>query len=431
MDHTKYLHKIKPIPTSRDIGPDAELLPHQVTQLRGLMGSLQWPSVQSSPHLQCSVSMLAASSSKGFVKSLLDANKLLKFAKENSDVGLRYRHIGEVQDLQLVAMVDASFASRGDGSSQGGYIIMLVNKNALEAEEGDYHVWDWRSFKLPRVARSSLSAEAQAAGQASDALELCCRFWEHLIKPALSLRDLLGAPSSLKPVLVTDAKALYDSYHRESVTTSVTDKRTSLEIRVVKEQLQAMDGCLKWVSSERQFADGLTKESARQLLADRLRYGCIKFVWDPNYTAAKKKTKQSRNINEGEHAMARPDRHMPVIEEVNVESYEVTTEDSSGNAYVAYCDMPVYYKDMVRPKMSGRVEEMPEVSYEPSEMSETEDDEATDEFAVNGGLRMRHDALWAVLGFFFNLVRRFILVLLYGFFPKVKAEMELVARNDD
>jgi len=91
---------------------------------------------------------------------------------------------------------------------------MLVNKNALEAEEGDYHVWDWRSFKLPRVARSSLSAEAQAAGQASDALELCCRFWERLIKPQLSLRDLLGAPSSLKPVLVTDAKGLYDSYHR-------------------------------------------------------------------------------------------------------------------------------------------------------------------------------------------------------------------------
>ena len=44
---------------------------------------------------------------KGYVKSLLEANKLLKFAKENSDVGLRYRHIGEVQDLHMVAMVDA------------------------------------------------------------------------------------------------------------------------------------------------------------------------------------------------------------------------------------------------------------------------------------------------------------------------------------
>ena len=133
-------------------------------------------------------------------------------------MGLCYRHIGEIQDLR----------PGGDG----GCILCIPRRwivagwlhhyareqNALEAEEGDYHVWDWRSFKLPRVARSSLSAEAQAAGQASDALELCCRFWEHLIKPQLKLRDLLGAPSSLKPVLVTDAKALYDSYHRESVT---------------------------------------------------------------------------------------------------------------------------------------------------------------------------------------------------------------------
>ena len=64
-------------------------------------------------------------------------------------------------------------------------------------------------------------------------------------------------------------------------------------------------------------------------------------------------------------------------------------------------------------------------------MSETEDEEVTDEFAVNGGLRMRHDALWAVLGFFFNLLRRFVFVLLYFFFPKAKAEMELVARLDE
>ena len=167
----------------------------------------------------------------------------------------------------------------------------------------------------------------------------------------------------------------------------MTDKRTSLEIRVVKEQLQAIDGCLKWVSSERQFADGLTKESARQLLADRLRYGRIKFVWDPEYTAAKKKTKQSRDQNEAEHAMARPNRAAQPIGEVNMDSYEVTTEDSSGNAYVAYCDMPVYYKDMVKPSINVKSDEVPEVSYEPSEMSETEDEDVTAEFAVNGGLR--------------------------------------------
>ena len=68
--------------------------------------------------------------------------------------------------------------------------------------------------------------------------------------------------------MTTDAKALYDSYNKEGLTgSSSVDKRTSLEIRIGKEQLQALGGVLKWMSSEKQFADGLTKSSTRTLLA--------------------------------------------------------------------------------------------------------------------------------------------------------------------
>ena len=111
-------------------------------------------------------------------------------------------------------------------------------------------------------------------------------------EPPHPLKSLLQMPSSLFPVMVTDAKALYDSYHREGVSSSVVDERVSLEIRVMKERLQQLQGILKWMSSERQFADGLTKESARLLLSQRLRHGRLKLVLDPEYVAAKKKTKQ-------------------------------------------------------------------------------------------------------------------------------------------
>ena len=67
--------------------------------------------------------------------------------------------------------------------------------------------------------------------------------------------------STLKSVMVTDAKALYDAFHRESASSSVVDKRVSLEIRVMKERLLELGGILKWMSSDRQIADGLTKES--------------------------------------------------------------------------------------------------------------------------------------------------------------------------
>ena len=92
----------------------------------------------------------------------------------------------------------------------------------------------------------------------------------------------LQEKSSLCPTLITDAKALYDAFHKESSSTSSSvDKRTYLEIRVAKQQVTELGGSLRWVSSERQYADGLTKTSTRSLLADRWRDGRIKLVWDP------------------------------------------------------------------------------------------------------------------------------------------------------
>lgn len=168
-----------------------------------------------------------------------------------------------------------------------------------------YHILDWRSLKLPRTARSSLAAEAQAAACASDATEFACRYFEHLRSPTVPLRELLHMKSNLEPALITDAKALFDSYHRESIVSSVTDRRISLEIRVVKEQMMSLGGTLRWVSSERQLADGLTKDSARQLLADRLRHARVKFLYDPEYTAAKKKPLSERLQSQGEGSKTR------------------------------------------------------------------------------------------------------------------------------
>ena len=217
------------------------------------------------------------------------SNKLLKFAKANADVGLSFE---PMSDWRLVTAFDASFCSRADGTSQGGYFVLLAPKGILETGEDVYHILDWRSFKLPRVARSSLAAESQAAGCAADATEFACRYFEHLLKPHLKLADLLQVKSSLQPTMVIDAIYVYDSYHKESM--SAVDKRSGLEIRMVKEQLQSLGGQLRWVSSERQLADGFTKMSARQSLADRLRHAKVKFLYDPAYTAAKKKPLSER-----------------------------------------------------------------------------------------------------------------------------------------
>lgn len=80
--------------------------------------------------------------------------------------------------------------------------------------------------------------------QACDAVEHVCVYWSCLQDPRLKLKDLLDCKSSLAPTMVTDAKALFDSFHREGFGLSVVDKRVSLEVRVMKERLLALGGAL-------------------------------------------------------------------------------------------------------------------------------------------------------------------------------------------
>ncbi|CAL1159384.1 unnamed protein product [Cladocopium goreaui] len=299
-----YIQKVKPVTIHKGRVAENEMNDHDRSQLRALLGSLQWPAVQTAPHLQCSASLISGQQKTGKLRAVIEANQLLRFAKQNSDVKLTYEplEIDSLADLRLCAMFDAAHGVREDATSQGGYLIFVAPKKIFE-EETSYHLIEWRSFKLPRVARSSLSAEAQAFGQAADMVEFICRYWICLFSLPSKLKECLDQRSDLEPVMITDAKALYDSYNKEGLTgSSSVDKRTSLEIRVGKEQLQALGGVLKWMSSEKQFADGLTKSSTRTLLADRLRHHRQKLVWDPNYTSAKRKDASEREASRNEFA---------------------------------------------------------------------------------------------------------------------------------
>ena len=367
LQHEKYVQKICPVTVAKGQGPDAELTSREVTSMRGLVGALQWPSTQSSPHLQASVSLAAGQVNGARVEHLNELNKTLKFAKQNADVGLNYEPLGPIEKLRIITLFDASFGSRPDGSSQGGYMVMLAPEHTLQNQEDSFHLLEWRSLKLPRVARSSLSAETQAAAHAADATDLICRFFDHLCNPDLKLATLLQRDSVLRPVLVTDAKALYDSYYRESVTGGVVDRRTALEIRVVKELITDLSGELRWVSSERQWADGLTKLSARQLLASRLRHGKIGFFWDPSFVAAKKKTATERQANMDAYAEPPPKRANRTHYDENPDDEKVDDTQMTGEmmepvecfvstSYVAYTDEMIEYKDAIQSKTGDIVE---------------------------------------------------------------------------
>ena len=140
------------------------------------------------------------------------------YAKENNDVGLEYRPLSASKDnITFIAFSDASFACRSDLSSQGGYLVAMVDKTVAKGEQGHYNVLGWRSWKLARVSLSTLAAESQAASEAADSLLFTRTFWNLIWRPWLPLANLNTPKMKEEPHLIVDAKALYDLLSKPEV----------------------------------------------------------------------------------------------------------------------------------------------------------------------------------------------------------------------
>ena len=168
-----YIKSIKPV-TCSDNEHDRSLYPKEQSGLRALLGALQWPATQTSPHLCATVSLLCREVSQSRLETVQNANKALRFAKMNQDVGLLFQKLGDVKDLCMIAVSDAAWGVRKDRKSQGGYLVL---KDAMNGKaDQSYIVLDWRSFKLPRNSRSSLNSESQACAAAMRALDYLLLF---------------------------------------------------------------------------------------------------------------------------------------------------------------------------------------------------------------------------------------------------------------
>ena len=186
-------------------------------------------------------------------------------------------------------------------------MVAMTHRDVTTGGEGHYNIIDWRSWKLARVARSTLAAESQAASDASDALLFASTFWKLIWEPWLPLDDIKTAQCSNSPKLVIDAKALYDMMTKTEVQAgSNTDKRTAIEVLVSQDKLLCCNASTLWVSSELQYADGLTKAAAAQLLADRMRSHLTRLKSDEDFVASKKKTHAERKRGTERYAIKRP-----------------------------------------------------------------------------------------------------------------------------
>ena len=134
---------------------------------------------------------------------------------------------------------------------------------------------DWKSWSLKRICRSSLSAESQSAADTVDTLNFVRLFAADCIfAPGVDLRKTDTALKLLpESIVVTDCKSLYDALARsESQGLGLQEKRTAIEVAATRQQMEATGLQCKWVNSDRQLADSLTKPMASHAMRLQFRH---------------------------------------------------------------------------------------------------------------------------------------------------------------
>ena len=131
----------------------------------------------------------------------------------------------------------------------------------------------WKSYRLARAVSSTLAGESQAMSVASGTVEWLSLMMSEAIDGPFQLRQARAILSRRRPLLATDCKSLYDHLVSPSSPTAIDDRRTSIDVVIIRESLKDLQGIIRWLPTDRMIADGLTKDKLDP--ADLLR-SCVR-----------------------------------------------------------------------------------------------------------------------------------------------------------
>ncbi|OLQ01608.1 putative transposon protein [Symbiodinium microadriaticum] len=238
VDMTKFVcERLEPVALAKGRKSDVKALANdsEIAQVRAVIGGLNWAAKEGRPDCAAAASLGAACFPKPTIQDILDVNRAVKVLKERSELSIKIRAI-EVDKLAWGVISDASFANAYGGHSQGAYGILAFHEdlrevvtlyNELQDKEFDLALWE------AQMKKNKVSA---IVSEDSD----------ELLKSSLC---------------IVDAKALYDHLSKETTGPSA-DKRTGLEMQVVRQNMSGINAKIRWIPHPRMVVDGLTKKHA-------------------------------------------------------------------------------------------------------------------------------------------------------------------------
>ena len=240
----------------------------EVAAARAVCGALNWLAKEGRPDAAGPASLLSSRLASLKVEDIYTINDVVKNLKKNSELALR---IQPLKDMKFCVVSDASFGN-DNMHSQGGQMILCHENGLQENKRVKSNLLWWRSGRLQRVVNSTLAAETQSLSRGMGDLLWTMVLFEELQDESFSIRewpqrlsgkDVLALASSrssetLKGSLaVVDAKSLYDQLCKETI--GGQDKRTAIEIQIIREDLASLGGKIRWVDHPAMVADPLTK----------------------------------------------------------------------------------------------------------------------------------------------------------------------------
>ena len=253
VDQIAYQEGIKQIQlnAARSKQTDYEASQEEKRQYQQLLGKLQWISSQSRPDIRFPVLECSLIANKPQIKDILKINKVVKKMNKNTlKIVFGVPTCCLKEDLKILAFSDAALSNLPDKtSSTRSFVIFLSAK-------GKVAPLAWSCRKLERTAKTIIYAEGMALGKCLD--------------EAVNLREALlqmlgftksNSDSMTIPIIgVTDSKSLWDNIYSSS---QAQDLKLRREVVSIREQLEMKEVHeVKWIPSELQLADCLTKGTA-------------------------------------------------------------------------------------------------------------------------------------------------------------------------
>ena len=188
--------------------------------------------------------------------------------KQRSDLNLK---VQPLKKMRLSVVTDASFANCGF-HSQGGHLVIAHENNLRDGSAVATNILAWRSRKLQRIVNSTLAAETQSMSRGLAELLWIMVMVQELLDGNFNIKawrrrlegeELLVMGSALserglqESLAVVDAKSLYDQLSKDGL--GGQDRRTAIEMQIIRQDLKELGGEVKWVDHLAMPADGLTK----------------------------------------------------------------------------------------------------------------------------------------------------------------------------